>query len=109
MIRTELDKDIDESLHEDVEWLLPIKLFLGSCKGMACYLRGGENDPHIMLAPLTEDDGCWFLSHGGSSNYWLYDMIYVLEAVDTWLKTQEPDMYKGNQYGYKLSNKETHS
>ena len=106
MIRNELFNDVDndcfETLHEDVLALRPKKLFLGRCHGIACYKRCENADAHIMIAPLTEDDGCWFLSNGGSSSFWIDDMIEVLNAVNEWLKTQEPDIYKSRQCGYKF-------
>lgn len=34
--------------------------FKGNCKGIRL-TRRGENDPHIMVSILTEDDENWFV------------------------------------------------
>ena len=77
------------------------KDFLGVCKGVHLDKRG-ENDNHITVQILTEDDGNWFASEKGFSSYWIDDLINQLQKAKEFLEKQEPDIYDGRQYGWKF-------
>ena len=79
--------------------------FKGECKGVRLVKRN-ENDPHICVQILTEDDGDWFTNDNQSfSSYWIDDLIEQLNNAKQFIESQEPDIYNGRQYGYKFKNK----
>jgi hypothetical protein len=75
--------------------------FKGHCKGVRLTPRG-VNDNHICFEILTEDDGNWFTSDLYSSSHWCEDLITQLNLALEFMKTQEPDIYEGTQYGWKF-------
>jgi len=77
--------------------------FKGECKGVRLEKRG-ENDNHIIVKILTEDDESWFESDKFSS-YWIDEMIEKLQEAKKYIESQEPDIYDNRQYGYRFSNK----
>ena len=77
------------------------KEFKGHSKGVKLTKRG-ENDNHICLQILTEDDENWFASANPFSSYWIDDLIEQLKITKAYIETQEPDMYEGRQYGWKF-------
>lgn len=60
------------------------KVFLGKCMGVGLRRRG-ENDPHVMVTLLTEDDESWFVSSGNNSSYWLPELLEVLAEARDWM------------------------
>ena len=76
--------------------------FKGDCKGIRL-TRRGENDPHIMVNILTEDDENWFVNENNTfSSYWIDDLIKQLNNAKSFIESQEPDIYENNQYGFKF-------
>jgi hypothetical protein len=73
--------------------------FKGHCKGVRLVPRG-VNDNHICFEILTEDDGNWFLSENSSSSHWCEELIAMMQMALEYMKTQEPDMHEGTQYGW---------
>lgn len=78
------------------------KDFKGECKGVRLINRG-VNDPHISIEILTEDDENWFVSTTSPfSSGWIDDLIVQLQLAKAYMETQEPDIYEGQQYGWKF-------
>ena len=75
--------------------------FKGSCAGVRLIPRG-TNDNHICFEILTEDDGTWFTSSSYFSSFWCEELIIQLQYAHDYMKTQEPDMYEGQQFGWKF-------
>ena len=76
--------------------------FKGNCKGVRLKPRG-NNDPHICLTILTEDDECWFEGSSHFSSYWCSDLVEQLKQAQYYMETNcDPDMYDGIQYGWKF-------
>lgn len=76
--------------------------FKGNCKGIRL-TRRGENDPHIMVSILTEDDENWFVDKNNKfSSYWIDDLIKQLNTAKSFIESQEPDIYEKTQYGFKF-------
>lgn len=89
---------------ENEEWdITDEHLFLGDCLGVALLPRG-ENDNHITINILIEDDGGWFI--GGSvdcSSVWIDDLIDQLNKANEWMnKNALPDVYPNGVCGYKF-------
>ena len=65
------------------------KVFLGECMGVGLTERD-EDDNHVMFTLLVEDDENWFpnteTGGGGTSSYWLPELIGVLDEAHTWMK-----------------------
>ena len=59
-------------------------VILGSQFGIAL-LQRGENDPHVCLSILSEDDKNWFMSKEDWSSFWLQDLQYVLLLTQEYL------------------------
>ena len=79
--------------------------FKGDCKGVRLVKRG-ENDSHISIQILSEDDGNWFVDEINQfSSYWIDDLIEQLKNAKLFIESQNPDIYEGKQYGYKFKNK----
>lgn len=60
--------------------------------------KRGENDRHVVLRLLGEDDGNWFDRDVYFSSFWLDELIRVLEQA-------KRDMQEGcesEQWGYKF-------
>lgn len=82
-----------------------VKVFKGNLKGIVLSKRGGDNDSHIKINIITEDDENWFTSsnENGFSSYWLNDLQEQLELSKKWMiENCIPDIHDGIQYGYKL-------
>lgn len=80
--------------------------FKGNCKGVKLTKRG-ENDPHIMVSILVEDDGNWFVDEKNKfSSYWIDDLIEQLNNAKSFIESQEPDIYEDKQYGFKFKENE---
>ena len=75
--------------------------FKGDCKGVRLEPRG-ENDNHILVVLLTEDDGNWYEGEKFSSA-WIDELISKLKEAQNFIKTQKPDIHNGEQYGYKFN------
>jgi hypothetical protein len=75
--------------------------FKGDCKGVRLKNRS-ENDNHICVEILTEDDENWFVSETSFSSYWIDELIEQLQNAKSFIETQEPDIYKNKQYGFKF-------
>ena len=73
--------------------------FKGQCKGIRLSKRG-RNDNHICIQILTEDDDNWFASAEPFSSSWIDELITQLQATKEYLKTQEPAISNGRQYGW---------
>ena len=77
------------------------KWFKGSCKGVRLEKRG-DNDNHILVVLLTEDDETWYDGDRFSSS-WIDEMIEKLQEAKKYIETQEPDINElGRQYGWKF-------
>lgn len=79
-----------------------IKVFKGSCKGVVLSKRG-NNDNHIIISIITEDDGNWFVGDNHFSNYWLIDLEIQLKLAKEWIyENCIPYTYEGRDYGYQI-------
>lgn len=79
-----------------------IAVFTGDCKGVAITKRG-NTDNHLCFNIITEDDEQWFGSQSeSSSSSWIDELIEQLIRARDFLKSQDPDMHNGKQYGYTL-------
>ena len=75
------------------------ELFFGDCFGIALIPRE-ENDRHICLQILLEDDEYWFAQENTFSSFWLSELQEVLKAVQEWLKKNaDPDP---SNFGWKF-------
>ena len=63
--------------------------FLGNCAGVRLVPRG-DDDNHICVEILAEDDGTWQQGNEFSS-FWLDELIAQLQAARRYIKTQKPD------------------
>lgn len=89
-----------DSFTEDIRNI--VKVFKGSCKGVVLSKRG-NNDNHIIITIITEDDENWFISNRGFSNYWLHDLEIQLKLATNWLlENCILDRVDNKSYGYKL-------
>jgi hypothetical protein len=79
------------------------KKFLGEQFGVSLTPRG-DKDNHICFTILSEDDGSWFTKDVSASSYWIDDLIEQLQMAKRYMKTQKPDMYDGQQLGFKFKN-----
>lgn len=73
-------------------------LFLGECIGVALTPRG-ENDNHICIHILGEDDGQWS-SGNDFSSYWMDELKQAVDRAIKWMEEnadKDPD-----GYGYKF-------
>ena len=71
--------------HEHVE-IDEHKMFIfGSCVG-AVLTERRENDPHVSITYLVEDDGFWSVLSGPISSYWLGDMIDLNQCLHDYLE-----------------------
>lgn len=66
------------------------KIFLGKCHGVILTHRG-EDDPHVCVQIITEDDENWFVSDNSFSSFWLPDLMSVLQEAQDWMN-QNCDM-----------------
>ncbi len=74
------------------------QVFLRTCCGIVLRQRGTD-DLHVVFGHLTEDDGNWFLSHGGGSSYWIDEQIEVLMAALAWMQAH---CERDGVYGYRF-------
>ena len=58
---------IHHGFRNEISYLDYEHAIFGSCKGVAM-CRRGKNDNHVILVPLTEDDGTWHAG-GGSDGF----------------------------------------
>ena len=72
---------------------------LGPCHGV-CIATRGENDLHLCIYLLTEDDYNWFTSENSFSSFWLNGVIDVLGDALDWLRKHADRDPSG--YGYVL-------
>jgi hypothetical protein len=79
-------------------------LFLGDCMGVRLVPRG-PGDDHICFEILAEDDENWFVKGSMTDSGWIDEMIAMLQAAKRYLKTQQPDMHEGRQYGWNFRRK----
>lgn len=76
--------------------------FTSGCHGVALSTRGVE-DRHFMVTYLTEDDGNWFVTEGGTSSHWVPSIVMLFQTAHDWLlKNADPDMHNGRQYGWRV-------
>jgi hypothetical protein len=75
--------------------------FKKECKGVVLERRG-EDDNHICVRIVTQDDGSWFSSKESFSSYWIDELIIALQEAKKYIETQEPDIYDNRQYGWKF-------
>jgi len=73
--------------------------FLAKCMGVRLRQRG-LRDPHITFSLLVEDDGRWY-EKDAISSHWLEELIGVLRVALTVCRSQEPDVVRGQQYGWR--------
>jgi hypothetical protein len=67
------------------------KLFFGKQFGVGLLPRG-ENDPHVLVQLLSEDDENWFPSEQPTSSYWTSDLQAVLSEAQGWMEANcDPD------------------
>ena len=89
---------VDPSNHEVVA------TFFGEQHGVRLVKRG-RNDPHICFEILSEDDGHWYVSCGGSyaSSYWMPGLLKVMRFAQKWMKRNCLDDVgkNGHWWGYK--------
>jgi hypothetical protein len=58
----------------------------GKCHGILL-MRRGENDPHVCIHPIVEDDETWHTPpSGGFSSFWLSDYIEVIKQAREWIQ-----------------------
>lgn len=75
--------------------------FKGKCKGVKLIKRS-ENDNHICVIIITEDDENWFESETSFSSYWIDELIEQLKNAKSFLETQNPSIHEGRQYGWEF-------
>ena len=61
-----------------------VKLFLGHCHGVVLSRRG-EDDPHVVVQLIIEDDGNWFISLSNFSAFWLPELQDLLSEAEVWM------------------------
>lgn len=77
-------------------------VILGSQTGV-WFVPRGKNDTHALIRIITEDDENWFYHGTHFSNFWLPDLIEVLQRAEAELKRRNiPEMHNGQQWGWKL-------
>ena len=81
----------------------PIKIdecvyIFGECHGVRLRKRSPENnDYHILVDIICEDDGHWFETNTLGSSHWIPDFEKVLKTLNKYFKVRcEPD----GKYGY---------
>lgn len=63
--------------------------------------KRGEDDPHVIVQILVEDDGNWFEVGSGFSSFWLDDVISQLQIAKATLEL-ESEFKKDGEWGYKF-------
>ncbi len=61
------------------------KIFLGKCHGVILTKRGGDDDPHVCVQIITEDDETWFISDSDFSSFWLPEFMSILQEAQDWM------------------------
>ena len=61
------------------------KIFLGKCHGVILTHRG-EDDPHVCVQIITEDDETWFISDSDFSSHWLPELMSILQEAQDWME-----------------------
>ena len=75
------------------------KLFFGSQFGVGLLPRG-EEDNHVCVQILSEDDENWFPSESSFSSYWTSDLQAVISEAQGWMEANcLPDR---DGYGWKF-------
>ena len=78
----------------------PHRVFIfGFCVG-AVLTERGENDPHVIITYLVDDDGFWSGLSGQVSAYWLDDMIDLNKYVKDYLRDSGKFKELKGGYGY---------
>ena len=72
-------------------------LILGDCLGIALLPRG-NNDNHICLQLIGEDDGNWSVTTNSFSSFWVEDLQRVVNHAIDWLENNAEKDPSG--YGY---------
>ena len=88
--------DEDENTEQNK---LIVATFKKDCLG-AIIMKRGENDNHLCVRMIVEDDGVWFANGNGFSSVWLPEAIEAMNDAQKWLEENAVD---DNGYGYKLS------
>lgn len=79
------------------------KVIMGGQFAIGLYKRG-DDDKHVCVDIVHEDDGNWFLSENGFSSYWLPELQKLLEEAADWMKKNcLEDKVGRNIWGYKFS------
>lgn len=66
-------------------WINNHLYIFGEQHGIVLHKRG-ENDLHICIGIIGEDDGSWFETDRLGSSYWLDDFMKVLKLLKKWLE-----------------------
>ena len=64
-------------------------------------VRRGEDDPHVCIQVLSEDDGNWLCSENSFSSFWLSDLQGVLRDAERWMKKNCKKSADGYGYDFK--------
>jgi hypothetical protein len=64
--------------------------------------KRGDNDNHICIRFLGEDDEHWWETDVSFSSYWIDEYIKMLQAAKAVCEAQEPDIYEGRHCGWKF-------
>ena len=75
--------------------------FKGECIGVRL-VRRGTKDKHICFNMLIEDDEFWSETNFQVSSAWIDETIEQLKLAKEYMRTQTPDMHRGQKYGYKF-------
>lgn len=62
------------------------------------FRKRGPDDKHIIIQLLGEDDGNWFAIGNGFSNFWLDDLIGVLQDAKILIERDG----QPNKWGYEF-------
>jgi hypothetical protein len=74
------------------------KVFVGSCLGIGLSMRG-DDDNHVCIDILVEDDDNWFIGASGFSSAWLPELTCLFREAEVWIhdnciKTDEGYSFK---------------
>ena len=77
----------------------PHRVFIfGSCVG-AVLTERRENDPHVAITYLVEDDGFWSVLSSQISAYWIDDMLDLIKFVQNYMRSSGKFKELKNGYG----------
>ena len=60
--------------------------FLGDCVGVVLVPRS-DNDLHICVQPVVEDDETWHFGTGSFSSYWMPEFVEQVNRAMAWMQT----------------------